>query len=225
MLKDRNILDQLDDMIINNIKLSKGDNIDPQDIYNYFKFKFCNDVPDTIILFRNKKDFKKYRVDLTTKDFGAFKNDISSMKDHPIEDKNEDITLRVHYILFYLSDSQSILKLNPFEKTYHHDKGLYPRVELFNINYTQFNYMYHEIQPKFTLIRANNNNIDRELNEKYDKIFKDYYDKSKLSKICIDDPVTKYYNAEHDDIFEIRRTDSLFYRIVNSNKRINAYKK
>ena len=127
------------------------------------------------------------------------------------ENKDFENIKSFHILYFYYPSKFDFHKKTSIESK------TYSNMTLFNMYKWCINPIKHEEQPNFRLIRCNT--------VEYKDLFsRNKYDKSLLPKICSDDPVTIYYDAKVEDLFEIKRIgEPLTYRIV-SLKQINLYK-
>ncbi len=78
-------------------------------------------------------------------------------------------------------------------------------IEFFLYKNLIFNITKHILQPKFRIMETEEINfILKSLNCYL----------SNLPKISINDPISRYYNAKIKDVFEIKRKDEIYYRLV-----------
>ena len=142
--------------------------------------------------------------------------------------ENEHILFANHVTVVFLDD----IKKTDFDK-FSEDQGEYVKIpaiqatsttsakpskilwksygiEFFNVKHASLDILGHKYQPKFTLYR---------LSGQSDKAYEKY------GKICIDDPISKYFYAQPNDVFKIERNShtgaSITYRIVKNIKMNN----
>ncbi len=78
-------------------------------------------------------------------------------------------------------------------------------IEFFLYKNLIFNITKHILQPKFRIMEIDEINfILKSLNCSL----------SNLPKISVNDPISRYYNAKIKDVFEIKRKDEIYYRLV-----------
>jgi len=149
---------------------------------------------------------------LSTEEYNILVDETSRLKNyHSGGNKDFENITSFHILYFYYPSKFDFHKKTSIESK------TYSNMTLFNMYKWCINPIKHEEQPNFRLIRSNT--------PEYKDLFsRNKYDKSLLPKICSDDPVTIYYDAKVEDLFEIKRIgEPLTYRIV-SLKQINLYK-
>ena len=114
--------------------------------------------------------------------------------------KMDDLLKRCHITAIFLDE----IKKTDFEKFY---EDIEENLEFFTVKHMSLDIMSYKYQPKFTFIKQYETS-----NDKY----------KKYGKICIDDPVVRYFYARPDDIFKVERRShtgaSTTYRIVKNIK-------
>ncbi len=133
------------------------------------------------------------------KDFNTYVSAI--LRENDLDVKESQLTI----LYFYKLENHDFHKKPSVENKSIPDNIIPYCMSLWCVNPTL-----HELQPKFTLIKKGS--------EEYNKFFESGYDKSCIPKFCIDDPIVRYYDAKHDDLFKIQRVgqETLTYRIVSS---------
>tara|TARA_B110000211_G_scaffold22423_3_gene23201 strand:- start:417 stop:1010 length:594 start_codon:yes stop_codon:yes gene_type:complete len=106
----------------------------------------------------------------------------------------------------------TIVSTNKVNKTLMREIKTLPTSEVFILNELYFNITKHELIPEMRLLKK------EEINTLMDKFEKGFSAKQ-FKKILVLDPISKYYGAKREDVFEIKRINTsvglqLDYRYV-----------
>ena len=118
-------------------------------------------------------------------------------------DKKRNLLDQCHITVIFLTE----IKKTDFDK-FSEDQE--KNIEFFQLKHASLDILGYKYQPKFTLYRlSTQSDLSSDIYKKY-------------GKMCIDDPVVKYFYAQPEDVFKIERRSytgaSTTYRIVKNIK-------